>query len=127
MAYPQLYRRGILGLEWTRTKFFGFMLDGLYQSGIAFFIPYLVFIWSPTHSVNGHDFSVWEFGTTVAACACTAANLFVGLHIRYWSWIVFVVIIGSILSFHVWIAIYSQFDTYFFDNELTCTFLRFHS
>ncbi|GAA5832129.1 hypothetical protein JCM5353_008080 [Sporobolomyces roseus] len=119
MAYPQLYRRGILGLEWTRKKFFGFMLDGLYQSGIAFFIPYLVFIWSPTHSVNGHDFSVWEFGTTVAACACTAANLFVGLHIRYWSWIVFVVIIGSILSFHVWIAIYSQFETYFFDNQLT--------
>ncbi|GAA5983570.1 hypothetical protein JCM5350_004867 [Sporobolomyces pararoseus] len=119
MAYPQLYRRGILGLEWTRTKFFGFMLDGLYQSAIAFFVPYLVFIWSPSHSVNGHDFSVWEFGTTVAACACTAANLFVGLHIRYWSWIVFVVIIGSILSFHVWIAIYSQFDTYFFNNELT--------
>jgi len=123
MAYPQLYRRGILGLEWTRKKFFGFMLDGLYQSGIAFFIPYLVFIWSPTHSVNGHDFSVWEFGTTVAACACTAANLFVGLHIRYWSWIVFVVIIGSILSFHVWIAIYSQFETYFFDNQLTCEFI----
>ncbi|GAA6021480.1 hypothetical protein JCM11491_006510 [Sporobolomyces phaffii] len=119
MAYPQLYRRGILGLEWTRTKFFGFMLDGLYQSAIAFFIPYLVFIWSPSHSVTGHDFSVWEFGTTVAACACTAANLFVGLHIRYWSWIVFVVIIGSILSFHVWIAIYSQFDTYFYNNELT--------
>ncbi|GAA5901112.1 uncharacterized protein JCM6883_004758 [Sporobolomyces salmoneus] len=119
MAYPQLYRRGILGLEWTRTKFFGFMLDGLYQSAIAFFVPYLVFIWSPSHSVSGHDFSVWEFGTTVAACACTAANLFVGLHIRYWSWIVFVVIIGSILSFHVWIAIYSQFDTYFYNNELT--------
>ncbi|GAA5939061.1 uncharacterized protein JCM15063_004409 [Sporobolomyces koalae] len=119
MAYPQLYRRGILGLEWTRTKFFGFMLDGLYQSIIAFFVPYLVFVWSPTHSVTGHDFSVWEFGTTVAACACTAANLFVGLHIRYWSWIVFVVIIGSILSFHVWIAIYSQFETYFYDNELT--------
>ncbi|GAA5852544.1 hypothetical protein JCM3766R1_003525 [Sporobolomyces carnicolor] len=119
MAYPQLYRRGILGLEWTRPKFFGFMLDGLYQSAIAFFVPYLVFIWSPSHSVSGHDFSVWEFGTTVAACACTAANLFVGLHIRYWSWIVFVVIIGSILSFHVWIAIYSQFDTYFYNNELT--------
>ncbi|GAA6064566.1 hypothetical protein JCM10212_005628 [Sporobolomyces blumeae] len=119
MAYPQLYRRGILGLEWTRTKFFGFMLDGLYQSFIAFFVPYLVFVWSPTHSVDGHDFSVWEFGTTVAACSVTAANLFVGLHIRYWSWIVFVVIIGSILSFHVWIAIYSQFQTYFYTNELT--------
>ncbi|GAA5923616.1 hypothetical protein JCM1841_001303 [Sporobolomyces salmonicolor] len=118
LAFPQLYRRGILGLEWTRPKFFGFMLDGLYQSVIAFFVPYLVYLWSPTLSVTGRDFAVWEFGTTVAACAVTAANLFVGLHIRYWTWMVFVIIIGSILSFHVWIAIYQNFQTYFFENEL---------
>lgn len=96
------------------------MLDGLYQAGVCFFIPFFVFAWSTSHSVEGHDISVWEFGTTVAACAVTAANLFVGLHIRYWSWIAWVVIVGSCLAFHVWIAIYSQFPVFTFENELIC-------
>lgn len=120
LAYPQLYRRGILGKEWTRWRFFGYMLDGLYQSVIAFGVPYFVFLWSTTHTTTGHDFALWELGTTVAACAVTAANLFVGLNIRYWTWMVFVVIIASTLAFHVWIAIYSQFETFFFANEVTC-------
>lgn len=32
LRYPILYRRGIAGLEYTRTMFFAFILDGLYQS-----------------------------------------------------------------------------------------------
>lgn len=120
---PQLYRRGILGLEWTRLKFYIFMLDGLYQSFISFFVPYMVYSLATTLSVTGHDFSVWEFGTTVAACAVTSANLFVGLHIRYWTWMVFVIIIASTLAFHVWIAIYSQFEVFTFQNELICELL----
>lgn len=120
---PQLYRRGILGLEWTRLKFYFFMLDGLYQSFISFFVPYMVYSLATTLSVTGHDFSVWEFGTTVAACAVTSANLFVGLHIRYWTWMVFVIIIASTLAFHVWIAIYSQFEVFTFQNELICELL----
>lgn len=122
LAYPQLYRRGILGKEWTRRRFFGYMLDGLYQSAVAFFVPYLVFAWSTTLTRDGHDFALWELGTTVAACAVTAANLFVGLNIRYWTWMVFVIIIGSTLLFHVWIAIYSQFQTFFFQNEVICEY-----
>ncbi|GAA6040867.1 hypothetical protein JCM8097_007756 [Rhodosporidiobolus ruineniae] len=118
LAFPQLYRRGILGKEWTRPMFFGYMLDGLYQAAICFFIPYFVYAWSTTLSVTGHDFSVWELGTTVAACAVTAANLYVGLHIRYWTWMVFVIIIGSTLLFHVWIAIYSAFRTFTLMHEL---------
>ena len=118
LAVPQLYRRGMQGLEWTRATFFGFMFDGFYQSCISFFIPYLVYRSTTTQSSSGHDFSVWEFGTTVAVCAVTSANLFVGLHIRNWTWIVFVVIIGSTLAVHVWIAIYSAFESFSFQNEV---------
>ncbi|KAM0746086.1 phospholipid-translocating P-type ATPase [Meredithblackwellia eburnea MCA 4105] len=116
--YPQLYRRGILGLEFNRAIFFAFMADGLYQSAVAFFIPYFVYNMASTLSVTGRSFSLWEFSTTVAACAVTLCNLFVGLHIRYWTWMVWVIIIGSTLAFHVWIAIYSQFDVFTFESEL---------
>ncbi|KAK4057352.1 phospholipid transporting ATPase [Microbotryomycetes sp. JL221] len=125
LAFPQLYRRGILGLEWTRAKFFGFMFDGLYQSAVSFFIPYAAFAFCTSVSVTGRDVSLWDFGTTVAACAILSANLYVGLHIRYWTWMVFVIIIGSTLAFHIWIAIYSQFPVFAFQNELTYLYSTF--
>ncbi|GAA6022484.1 hypothetical protein JCM10207_008529, partial [Rhodosporidiobolus poonsookiae] len=118
LAFPQLYRRGILSMEWTRPIFFGFMLDGLYQAGVCFFVPYCVYRWPTSLSIQGHDFALLEFGTTVAACSVTAANLYVGLHIRYWTWMVFVIIIGSTLAFHVWIAIYSAFPSFNFQHEV---------
>ncbi|KAM0786967.1 hypothetical protein ACM66B_002385 [Microbotryomycetes sp. NB124-2] len=124
-AYPQLYRRGIFGLEWTRPKFFGFMFDGLYQSAVSFFVPYAVFAFCTSLSSTGRDVSLWDFGTTVAACAVTSANLYVGLHIRYWTWMAFVIIFGSTLAFHVWIAIYSQFPVFAFQNELTYLYSTF--
>ncbi|KAK4047100.1 phospholipid transporting ATPase [Microbotryomycetes sp. JL201] len=125
LAYPQLYRRGIFGLEWTRPKFFGFMFDGLYQSAVSFFVPYAVYAFCTSLSVTGRDVSLWDFGTTVAACAVTSANLYVGLHIRYWTWMAFVIIFGSTLAFHVWIAIYSQFPVFAFQNELTYLYSTF--
>ena len=97
------------------------MLDGLYQSIVCFFVPYFVFSLSVSISGGAFDFSRIEFGTTVAACAVTAANLFVGLHIRYWTWMVFVIVIGSIAIFHLWITIYSQFPVFDFGHQIFCS------
>ena len=82
MAFPQLYIRGIRGLEYTRTKFWMYMLDGLYQSAVVFFIPYLVWILGTVAiSWNGKTIeSLADFGTTVAVAAIVAANTYVGLN-----------------------------------------------
>ena len=32
LQYPALYQRGIQGLEYTKTLFWAFIIDGLYQS-----------------------------------------------------------------------------------------------
>ena len=84
MAFPQLYIRGIRGLEYTRTKFWMYMLDGLYQSVIVFFVPYLVWtIGLPASWNNGRTFeSQSDLGTTVAVAAIFAANSYVGLNIH---------------------------------------------
>ena len=81
MAFPQLYIRGIRGLEYTRTKFWLYMLDGLYQSGVVFYIPYLVWTAGPAVSWNGRTIeSLSDFGTTVAAAAIITANSYVGIN-----------------------------------------------
>lgn len=65
MAFPQLYKRGILGLEYTRTRFWIFMLDGLYQSAIVFFIPYVIWSVGLPVAPNGKEVdSLADFGTT---------------------------------------------------------------
>ncbi|KAG6839959.1 hypothetical protein C0991_010024 [Blastosporella zonata] len=81
LAFPQLYVRGIRGLEYTRTKFWLYMLDGLYQSAVVFFLPYLVWTLGLQVTWNGKGIeSLSEFGTTVAVAAIFAANSYVGLN-----------------------------------------------
>jgi hypothetical protein len=81
LAFPQLYVRGIRGLEYTRLKFWLYMGDGLYQSGVVFFIPYFVWTLGLVVSWNGKGIdSLSDFGTTIAVAAIFAANCYVGIN-----------------------------------------------
>lgn len=120
LAFPQLYVRGIRGLEYTRTKFWFYMLDGLYQSAVVFFIPYLVWQLGLAVASNGKGVdSLADFGTTVAVAAIFAANTYVGLNTHYWTSITWVVSIGSSLVMILWIVIYSFFpvNTFFSNTD----------
>ncbi|KAL7412424.1 hypothetical protein BDY24DRAFT_392878 [Mrakia frigida] len=119
LAFPQLYERGIKGLEYTRTKFWLYVIDGLYQSVICFFIPWLVYGEGQSGSYTGRDTdSLYELGTTIATGAIASANLFIGLNSRYWTFMTFLSIFLSIFACFLWIAVYSLFPTFFFDWEL---------
>ncbi|KAG2123558.1 hypothetical protein BD769DRAFT_1470822 [Suillus cothurnatus] len=120
LAFPQLYVRGIRGLEYTRTKFWFYMLDGLYQSAVVFFIPYLVWQLGLAVSSNGKGIdSLADFGTTVAVAAIFAANTYVGMNTHYWTSITWVVGIGSSLVMLLWIVIYSflPVNTFFSNTD----------
>jgi phospholipid-translocating ATPase len=57
------------------------MTDGLLQSVLVFFFPYLVWTLGLPVSFTGRDVnSLSDFGTTVAVAAIVAANSFVGLN-----------------------------------------------
>ncbi|EIN05442.1 phospholipid-translocating P-type ATPase [Punctularia strigosozonata HHB-11173 SS5] len=119
LAFPQLYVRGIRGLEYTRTKFWLYMLDGLYQSAVVYFIGYFTWVLGPAVSWNGKAMdSLSDFGTTVSVAAIFAANFYVGLNTHYWTIITWVVVFGSSLIMVAWIAIYSFFDTPDFNDEV---------
>ncbi|KIK32591.1 hypothetical protein CY34DRAFT_757577 [Suillus luteus UH-Slu-Lm8-n1] len=113
LAFSQLYYvRGIRGLEYTRSKFWFYMLDGLYQSAVVFFIPYL--------SID----SLADFGTTIAVAAIFAANTYVGMNTHYWTSIIWVVVIGSSLVMILSTVIYSflSVNTYLDDAVLLLWF-----
>ncbi|KAH7907450.1 hypothetical protein BJ138DRAFT_1160138 [Hygrophoropsis aurantiaca] len=108
LAFPQLYIRGIRGLEYTRMRFWIYMLDGLYQSLVVFFIPYFVWTLGIVCSWNGKGIdSLADLGTTVAVAAIIAANSYVGLSTHYWTYITWIIVIASSLVMLLWIVIYS--------------------
>jgi phospholipid-translocating ATPase len=81
IAFPQLYIRGIRGLEYTRTKFWLYMLDGLYQSCVIYFVAYAVWSLDIVVSWNGRSIeSLADFGTTISVSAILAANTYVGMN-----------------------------------------------
>ena len=108
MAFPQLYKRGIQGLDYTRRRFWLYMTDGLYQSAVIFFIPFLVYGSGVTWASNGQDTnSLWDLGTTVAVAGVFSANLYVGINLRYWTVLTWIIIVGSSILILLWIPIYS--------------------
>ncbi|KAG8963186.1 hypothetical protein FRC03_003280 [Tulasnella sp. 419] len=118
LAYPQLYKRGILGLEYTKTMFWLYMFDGFYQSAVVFFIPFAVWSSGYVMSWNGRTLdSLADFGTTASVAAIWTANLYVGLNTSYWTWIMWFVTIGSNIFLIIWIALYSSFESIDFIDE----------
>ena len=56
------------------------MFDGLYQSVIVFFFPFIVWTTGFPVSWNGKSMeSLADYGTTVAVAAIFAANTYVGI------------------------------------------------
>ncbi|KAH9822366.1 putative aminophospholipid translocase [Melampsora americana] len=125
MAFPALYKRGIAGLQYTRTKFWLYMLDGTYQSAVCYWIPYFVYFSSPTVSVTGRDVSIWEFGTTIAVGAVFAANNLIVINTRYFPWFIVIVLTVSSTMVLVWTAIYSGLADYYYKDVVLYTFSTF--
>ncbi|ORX33448.1 hypothetical protein BD324DRAFT_639819 [Kockovaella imperatae] len=126
LAFPQLYQRGIRGLDYTRTRFWLYMGDGLYQSAILFFIPYLAYGTGVPWSHQGMDTNgLYDFGTACAAAGVSAANIYVGINMRYWTWITAAVIICSTLAVYLWIPIYSVLGSWPYNGTAQVVFTTF--
>lgn len=109
LIVPQLYRVGILRTEWNQTKFLWYMLDGLYQSIICFFFPYLVYHKTMYVTQNGygleHRYYVGVIVTTIAVVSC---NLYVWIHQYRWDWFTGLWIAISCLVVFGWTGIWTS-------------------
>ncbi|CAI4058117.1 hypothetical protein SKDZ_04G3180 [Saccharomyces kudriavzevii ZP591] len=109
MLVPQLYRVGILRKEWNQTKFLWYMLDGIYQSVICFFFPYLVYHKNMIVTDNGMGLDHRYFvGVFVTAIAVTSCNLYVFMEQYRWDWFCWLFIALSLLVFYGWTGIWTS-------------------
>lgn len=109
LLVPQLYKVGILRLEWNQRKFLWYMADGLYQSIICFFFPYLIYYKTMNVTQNGlgldHRFYVGTIVTTIAVVTC---NLYILLHQYRWDWFCGLFVALSILILFTWSGIWTS-------------------
>ncbi|KAK5231750.1 phospholipid transporting ATPase [Exophiala xenobiotica] len=111
LAVPQLYRRGMERKEWTQTKFWLYMADGLYQSAICFFMAYLLFQPGTFGTENGRGIDDrTRMGVFVACSAIVVINSYILMNTYKWDWIMLLVVAISCLLVFAWTGIYSSFE-----------------
>ncbi|GAM89622.1 hypothetical protein ANO11243_076610 [Dothideomycetidae sp. 11243] len=114
MVVPQLYRRGIERKEWTPFKFWLYMLEGMYQSVICFFMPYLLFAPATFQTRQGQNVSDYkEFGVYIANATVIVVNLYVLMNTYRWDWFMLLMVAFSILLIFFWTGVYTSFTTAF--------------
>ncbi|KIW20668.1 hypothetical protein PV08_01245 [Exophiala spinifera] len=114
LAVPQLYRHGMERKEWTQTKFWLYMADGLYQSAICFFMAYLLFEPATFETENGRGIADRSrMGVFVACAAIVVINSYILLNTYKWDWIMVLVTVISSLLIFAWTGIYSSFEASF--------------
>lgn len=86
------------------------MLDGLYQSIVGFFIPFLAVAGTPYVSQNGLDVSErYRLGLYIAHPSVITINLYILINTYRWDWLTLTLIAVSILLIFFWIGVYTSF------------------
>lgn len=84
------------------------MLDGIYQSVMVFFIPYLTVIGSSFVTFNGLDVSDrLRLGCYIAHPAVITINLYILINTYRWDWLMLLVVLISDLFIFFWTGVYT--------------------
>lgn len=106
LAVPQVYRRGIKRQLYSIYHFALYVLDGIYQSLIVFYLAYWL-VDETVLSVHGYDVGMMEMGTVAATLAIVNANFYAGLNTYHWTWLVHFGVWGSCIVFLLFVIVYS--------------------
>ena len=114
LAVPQLYRRGIERKEWTQKKFWMYMVDGLYQSVIAYFFTYLEFMPANFNTYSGQNINDYKrIGVYVANPIVFIVNAYMLLNTYRWDWFMVLIVSISALLIYFWTGVYTAFTAGF--------------
>ncbi|KAI0071851.1 phospholipid-translocating P-type ATPase [Panus rudis PR-1116 ss-1] len=106
MSLPELYAHSRRGEYFGITRFLIFMIDGIYQSAIVFFLLLYTYF-TTTSRTDGYAVYQYEFSTTMAISAVMVVTIFNGLSTAAWTgWVFFALGIEVVLIW-AYTAIYS--------------------
>lgn len=87
-----------------------YMLDGIYQSAIAFFFLFEIFAPATFATSSGLDLAEYRrMGIYAATAAVCAANIYVLYNTCRWDWLMLLIVVVSTLFVWLWTGIYTSF------------------
>ena len=90
------------------------MIDGLYQSLIVFFMPYLLFAPATFNDEGGHNVNDnRQIGVYIANAAIIVINSYILMNTYRWDWLTVLITVISILLIFAWTGIYTAFTASF--------------
>lgn len=93
------------------------MIDGVYQSVLCFFIPYLTLVRTSSGAMNGLDVaSRLQLGAYIAHPTVLTINLYILINTYRWDWLMLLVVSLSDLFVFFWTGVYSStsYSEYFY-------------
>lgn len=86
------------------------MLDGIYQSVVSFFIPFIFVNLTTTASSSGHDVAErTRLGAYIAHPAVFTINGYILINTYRWDWVMILVVIISDVFIFFWTGVYTTF------------------
>uniref|UniRef100_A0A8C7ZXM0 Phospholipid-transporting ATPase n=1 Tax=Oryzias sinensis TaxID=183150 RepID=A0A8C7ZXM0_9TELE len=99
MGVPELYRTGQGSGEYNFRTFWISMLDAFYQSLVCFFVPYLAY--------QGSDVDIFTFGTPLNTSSLFIILLHLGIEIKSWTVVHWIIMLGSVALYFIVTLAYS--------------------
>lgn len=89
-----------------------YMVDGIYQSVMVFFIPYLLFMDGTFIGMNGLGLEDrLRFGAYVAHPAIITINMYILINTYRWDWLMVLIVVISDVFIFFWTGVYTSFTS----------------
>lgn len=124
LQHPALYAKGILRTAWTRTKYYEWVIEGLFQAAVIYFLSYCNFFGGQFVNMRGRPANYLQaFGVYIICASCLAVNIEVLLISKFWDIITVIVTIISCIFPFAWVCIYTSFiSSQFFYGSIHIVF-----
>ncbi|TPX57373.1 hypothetical protein PhCBS80983_g03846 [Powellomyces hirtus] len=105
MMVPQLYLKGIRQTLYTMERFWLYIFDGIYQSVVCYYFAFFMFRDSILNK-TGLDSTKDDMGTFLAMSIIITVNLYAGMTIMNWTFLVHIALWATILLWIVYLMIF---------------------
>lgn len=115
---PELYHRVRQGRLFGIPRFAIYMLDGVYQSAVIYFL--LIYTYdTTTMRKDGWSIGMYEFSTVMCIAAVIACNIYIGmLNTHAWTWLSVASAMVGIVTILAFTGVYSAFSPGLFATEV---------
>ncbi|KAF8929007.1 hypothetical protein BGZ52_002656, partial [Haplosporangium bisporale] len=106
MAFPELYKVGLLQQEFTHSRFVIYSIEGVFQSIVCFIVPYYAYRYGTVND-SGRVQEMYEMGLAMAVSSIAQVNIFAAVVSQAFCVYHVIFIWGSVALIFVYSVMYA--------------------